>query len=346
MKNIKIIFPVLLSISLLSLALQCGKSKEVAIQDKVVPVAVADVSSKVVSIPIHGSGMLFSKKQIRLSFKTGGFVEKINVREGQNVQAGHILAQLALDEIQAQVQQAQSGFEKAERDFTRVGKLYADSVATLEQLQNVETQLNVARSNLKIAQFNLEHSTIKAPADGRILKRFVEQNELVGPGTPVFYFGSGRQDWLVRAGLSDRDIVKVQIGDSAAVFFDAYPNINFPATVSEVAQAADPQNGTFEVEVQVDAQGQRLAAGFVAQVMIFPQSNESRTLIPVSALVDARGTEAFVYTINKNSAQKRPVTTGAIIGEHVIITSGLENVNQVITAGAAYLRDGDKVSVQ
>ncbi len=338
--------PILLIIGLLVVAIQCGDTEQVDTPKKVIPVTVADVHSEHVSIPIYGSGMLYAKKQIRLSFKTGGIIQTLAVKEGQNVKKGQVLAQLDLDEIQAQVQQAQSAFEKAQRDLERIDNLFADSVVTLEQKQNVTTQLQVAESNLRIAKFNLEYSTIKAPSDGRIFKRFVEENELVGPGTPVFYFGSGREEWLIRVGVADRDIINVQLGDPAVVNFDAYPGIEFPASVTGVAQAADPRTGTFEIEIQLDARGRRLSAGFVGSVSISPQKSERYTLIPVSALVDARGADAAVYTVVKTKAEKKSVTIGAMVDDRVIIQSGLEGVDKIITAGAAYVRSGDTVQVQ
>jgi RND family efflux transporter MFP subunit len=340
------IFLTFIILTLFALLVLCNKPEVTESVEKVVAVELADVQTESVSVPIHGSGMLFSKQQIRLSFKTGGIVEKINAREGQNVRAGQVLAQLDLDEIEAQVEQAQSAFEKAQRDFERIQNLYADSVVTLEQKQNVETQLKVAESNLRIARFNLEYSTIKAPTDGTILKRFVEPDELVGPGTPVFYFGSGREEWLMRIGVADRDIINIQLGDSALVTFDAYPDTEFPAEVTEIAQAADPQNGTFEVEVLLNAKGHRLAAGFVGKVILMPQRQKTLSLIPIAALVDAHGNRAAVYTVDSDSAAKIPVTIGPIVEKRVVISSGLDSIEHVITTGAAYLKAGDRVSIQ
>lgn len=324
----------------------CNKDEVAELEEKIVPVEMAEVQKEAIALPVHGSGMLFSKEQIRLSFKTGGIVETIHVREGERVRQGQRLAQLDLDEIEAQVQQAQSAYEKAQRDFERAEALYADGVVTLEQKQNAETQRRVAKANLEIAEFNLEYSTIKAPTDGTILKRFVEPNELVGPGTPVFYFGAGREEWLMRVGLADRDIIKISMGDPARVRFDAYPDIEFSARVIEVAQAADPQNGTFEVELLLESGGRRLAAGFVGQVTITPSKQESHTLVPVSAVVEAWGHRAVMYTSQQNSAVKVPVTIGPIVEDRVIVLSGLEQVTSVITTGAPYVRAGDRLSIQ
>lgn len=346
MKLLKIFFTVAVTILLFMVIAQCSKSKVVELPETIVPVQVAAVESDVVSLPIHGSGMLFTKQQIRLSFKTGGIIEKINVREGQNVHKGDVLAQLDLSEIQAQVQQAESGYDKAKRDYERITRLFADSVVTLEQKQNMETQLNVAESNVRIARFNFEYSTIKAPADGKILKRFVESNELVGPGTPIFYFGSGRGEWLMRIGLSDRDLIKIQLGDPAIVRFDAYPGLDFPAEVTEIAQAADPHNGTFEVEILLKAEGFRLAAGFIGQATLYPTNKQEYKLIPIAALVEAQGDAAAVFTVQSDSVVKVPVTLGPIINNRVAVMSGLDGSEKIVTTGAAYLKAGDKVKIQ
>jgi len=119
-----------------------------------------------ISLPVRSIGIVATSEEIRLSFKTGGIIAHAYVNEGQSVKAGQLLAELNLSEITAQVNQAENGYEKALRDFTRAKNLFADSVATLEQYQNAETGLNVAKSILDAAQFNLVHSRIKAPAMG------------------------------------------------------------------------------------------------------------------------------------------------------------------------------------
>ncbi|MCB0581777.1 MAG: biotin/lipoyl-binding protein, partial [Phaeodactylibacter sp.] len=162
---------------------------------------------------IFASGKLSLEQEARLSFKTGGIIKRIFVDEGQSVRQGQVLAELALEEISAQTQQARLGQQQAEinvenaklalrlaeRDYQNASGLYQDSVATLEQLQNAEVQLDNARNQLEaarkgmamqgeqveVASFNLRYSKITAPSNGTILKKLAESNELVGPGTPV-----------------------------------------------------------------------------------------------------------------------------------------------------------------
>jgi len=325
----------------------CSSQAEQSVRETVVPVKTAMVSVHQGALPIRTSGKLFSSAETKLSFKVSGIVGKILVEEGQRVRKGTILAQLDKTEIAAQVNQARNGFEKAKRDLARVTNLYADSVATLEQLQDTETAFRIAEANLKIAEFNLTHAQITAPAHGKILKRLVEANELVAAGMPAFLFGSAGQAWIVRAGVTDTDIVRVQIGDSAAVAFDAYPGMVFPATVSQVAEAANPATGTFEVELQVKGEGVNLKSGFVTKITIYPSQSVTFHTVPVEAVVEAENGKGYVYALAPAGARVRklPVTLGPIVGEDVAIYAGVENSMRVITEGSAYLDDGAQVNV-
>src|SRR6266446_7822800 len=138
---------------LLSLVLAaCGRGRAVAppAGDAVV-VRVAPVSVDRIAPPVTASGTLGAKEEVTLSFKVGGVVSRIFVDEGRAVRAGDTLAELDLSEIDAAVARARSAAEKAERDLTRARRLYADSVATLEQAQNAQTGRDVAHAELETA---------------------------------------------------------------------------------------------------------------------------------------------------------------------------------------------------
>ncbi|MCK5823732.1 MAG: efflux RND transporter periplasmic adaptor subunit, partial [Bacteroidales bacterium] len=229
-----------------------------------VKIRTTKVIEKEISIPVHCSGKLASKTESKLSFKTGGIISAIFVDEGRKVKKGQVLAKLNLSEIQAQVNQAKLGLNKAERDFKRANNLYIDSVATLEQLQNATTALDIAKSNVKIAEFNLQYSTIKAPLNGKILKRVAEENEIIGTGNPVFLFGSTENDWVVRVNITDKDIFSLNFKDKAEVKFDAYPDIIFTAIVTEIGNSADPYTGTYEVELTLKPTNTKFASGLIA----------------------------------------------------------------------------------
>lgn len=296
--------------------------------------------------PVRTSGRLSSASEIKLSFKAGGLIDRISVHEGTVVRKGRVLASLKLDEIEAQVEQARVGHDKALRDFNRVRKLYQDSVVTLEQLQNAESGLRVAESNLRIAEFNLDHAVITAPSDGRVLKRMAEPGELIGPGTPVLYFGGQSGPWVVKAGVIDRDVIRLSLGDSASVRFDAYPSKSFPGSVQEIAAGPNPMNGLYEVEVGLSPFHESLFNGFVAGVEIHPSRIEEGVAVPFASLTDVRGLSGYVYRIGEDGlAVKTPVEIAYFQNGGAVIRGGLKGGESLVTEGAAYLNGTSEVRI-
>ena len=265
------------------------------------PVIVEYLSETKEPIPIEASGLLGSEAEMNLSFKVGGIIAQMNVEEGSRVRKGQTLAKLRTTEIDAQVVKAQQSRDKAERDLNRIKGLYADSAATLEQVQNLQTTFDVAKADLEIAQFNRSYARIVAPARGRVLKRFAESNELIGAGSPIFKLASDEgKGFILTIGVSDRDIIRVQMNDKAEVQFDAYPEKVFTAHVSEIAEAADPQTGTFEIELQVDPNGAILKNGFVGKVILFPSNEANYIKISLDALVEGSEDLANIYLPTEN----------------------------------------------
>lgn len=309
-------------------------------------VRVAEVGLEEMSFPVTASGIVVPVREIRLSFKIGGIIETIHTDEGARVRKGVLLASLNPSEIDAQVEQASNGYEKAVRDYNRTRNLYTDSVATLEQMQNATTAMNLAKATYDMAVFNQKHSRIFAPEDGVILKKLVETNEVVAAGYPVFVFGTTGTHWKIKAGVADRNYVHINPGDSARVTFDAYPGEEFIALVNQLGEAANPQTGTYEIELDLIPVKKRLAAGFVANLEIMPSRADKYYRIPVQALVEAQGENGYVYAINDSLiARKIKVSIAGVYETRVAVSSGLESVKRVATEGAAYLTDGEKVEI-
>jgi RND family efflux transporter MFP subunit len=313
------------------------------------PVRVAEVVQAPVQTGLRAVGTLAPADEIRLSFKTGGVIASISVEQGEAIRSGQELAALAQEEIAAAVSQARALAEKAERDLERGRALYADEVATREQLEDLETARDIALASLRTAEFNARFSRIEAPADGVVLRKLAERDELVSPGQPVLVVGDTSGGWVVSAALSDRDVVRVLEGDVAEVTLDAYPGRTFSAKVVEMASAADPMTGTYEVKLSINAGDLRLVQGLVAKVEMVGASGSSVPVVPVHALLEADGSEAVVYVVARREAdevaRRVAVRVGRLVGDRVEIVSGLEGGERLVTEGAPYLRDGDTVRI-
>ncbi len=310
-------------------------------------VQVAPVGSASLSDTVRAQGFLTPKDEARLSFKVGGIVESIRVEEGARVVAGQLLAVLKQAEIGAALEQARQSAAKTERDFKRGKALYADGVATEEQLQDLTTAFRVASAALKSVEFNASYTRIVAPANGVVLRKLAEANELVQSGQPVLAVGGDGRGWIVRVGLADRDAVRVRIGNHAELQFDAWPAVAFQGRVSNIASAADPATGTFTVEVQVDPAGAPFVQGLVAKVVVSPPDAARTAVVPVQALVEANGSEASVFVLDagRRAVRRTTIRIGRIAGGQVEVLDGLTPGTEVVIDGAAFLENGDSVRI-
>ena len=332
--------------TLIVLACTRGNAESSALGTTPVAVRVVPVAIEAVARPVIATGTLGPKEEVALSFKVGGVIGRVLVDEGRIVRAGDTLAVLDLSEIDAGVARARSAAEKAERDLERAQRLYADSVATLEQMQNAQTGRDVATAELTTAVFNRRHAVIVAPSAGVILRRNAGPGELVTSGFPVVTLGSRSRGNVVRVALADRDVVQLRLGDAAEVRFDALPGRVFDGRVSEIAAAADPMTGTYRVEIAVRG-ATSLASGLVGQAELQPRAAGLLPLVPIEAVLEADGARAAVFALSADGrrAERRAVTIGFRSGDRVAIASGLDGVRAVITDGAAYLDDSTTVKV-
>ncbi|MBE0646663.1 MAG: efflux RND transporter periplasmic adaptor subunit [Bacteroidales bacterium] len=324
--------------------LACNRTPDMTNKDDRVRVKVVGAEFNKINEAVRTSGQLSSKTEVRLSFKTGGLIEQISVKEGQSVLQGDVLARLNLAEVNAMEHQADLAFKKADRDYARVENLYNDSVATLENLQDALTGLDIAKANLDIARFNRKYSVIEAPAQGKILKKLAEESEIVGPGQPIFLFGSSGDEWVVKASLTDRDVVKIELGDPAVIHFDAFPDVDFQSVVSEIGRAADPYTGTYEVKLSLTPQKYPLASGFVARVEIYTPQPVLCLQIPIEALVEAQGDVGYIFIARDNRAEKRQIRISNTNGI-ICIQEGVEEGELIITEGANYLKESDEIVI-
>ncbi len=346
MINKNLTYGLLFMSSVLIFSCSKNKTEENANAEKLVP-AVSTTEAKAVeySEQIRTTGRLAFNNEYQLSFKTGGIVEAVYINESQRVRAGELLASLALDEIEAKTSQASIAVEKAKRDFERTKALYADSVATLEQLQNAESQLQNAQQDLQAAQFNLNQSKIVAPSNGIIQKILVKENEITGAGNPIIIFGAENQGKVLVANISDVDVVKIEIGDKATFNFDAFHETAFSGKVIEIAGMANPTTGTYEVIIQVNDANNQLKPGFIGSAIITSSKVNQWIEIPIEAMLQANNKTGVIYKIENELAIKQHVHIVKITNNKLLISSGLSANDKIIVEGFAKLK-GDSISVK
>lgn len=311
-----------------------------------IPVSVLSLKQGKGTSVTETTGLFSTDDETLLSFKNGGIIERVYVNEGDLVKKGQLLAVLNMTELNAKASQAQLAVEKAERDFSRAKKLYRDSVATMEQYENAKTYLDVVKEDLNTIRFNLRYSEIRATMDGYVLLRLANEGQIVGAGTPVLQInGAKKGNWVVKAGVSDRQWATISEGDSAIISTDAFPDV-ISAVVIRKSEGLNPNSGTFTVHIQPNSvRNLPIASGMFAKVSIFGKTSDSWT-IPYEALLDGDAGKGYVFVTNDGqTARKVEVNIGAIQRDHILIHSGLEEYKDLIVSGSPYLKDGSKINI-
>lgn len=330
----------------------CGEDpaeKEAAVTPEAIPVQVAEVRLAPEASYVTAYGMVRPDLDAVLSFKISGLVKHIAVDLGDRVKKDDVLAELDMREIGAEARRAAAAAAKAKRDVERLKPLAEKGFASRAAIQDAETAYTLALAERQRVEFNRQLSTITAPADGVVLSRMAEPNEIVSAGAPILTVSQGGGGFILKAGLADRDVAKIRIGAKAHVTLDAFPSKEIEGSVRRIAAASEARTGTFEIEVTLDEVPEGTASGFIGMARIEPASTDETAglAIPATAILEGHGSTANVYVVDEETMTVRQVRVaiGHITGEEVIVTSGVKEGQRVVSAGAPYLREGAKIRV-
>ena len=345
------IWTLFVSLSALSLT---GCHREERVQtpldgaSETIAVTVLPLKSAALRPEVMATGLLSTQNEARYAFKIGGVIDRIWVQEGQSFRRGQRLAALKGGEINDQLGQAELAQEKARRDYGRVVNLYRDSVATLEQLQNAKTALDLAQKTTNLVAFNRQYAYIYATADGFVTKKLANEGEVISSGSAVLAINetAGPRAWTLKLGLNDRDWAATTIGNRASITIDAFPDRTFSGTLFRKSTAADPGSGTFGVEVTVTMAGVKPSVGMFGKARIYTGQRTRRTIIPYEALVEADGNNAFVYVPKgRNRVQRVPIVIDQFDERQVVVKQGLEQVSAIIVSNSAFLNEASTIQI-
>jgi RND family efflux transporter MFP subunit len=342
----------LIATALLALAglWACGSENErevSAFPDEAIAVRTLPISADAEELTIYASGLITTKSEAIYSYKIGGIVDRIYVQEGESFRKGQLLASLKLTEIEAGERQAELGLEKARRDYQRLANLYADSVATLEQLQNTKTALEIAEKQLESISFNKQYAYIYANNAGFVRRKLANEGEILSAGMPVLVINENRDDaWELKAGLSDKDWTFVEVGNPCLVTLDAYPGVPIRGRVFRKSQAADQGTGSFQVEISLELGQTNPAVGMFGKVQIQTNHSSQYISLPYEAIIEADGRRAYVFVpADSNRVRKLPITIERFDADLVQVRSGLEGVREVVLNNSAFLNEQSLIHI-
>lgn len=225
--------------------------------------------------------------------------------------------------------------EAAARAALEQAKLSAEALADGNPTE-------VAASNrLAAAQAALEKTIVRALVSGTVLTRNAEPGDVVQPGRVLFEIARDEQTELI-VPVDERNLAVLSLGQPARCVTDAYPDRPFPATVSFIAPAVDPQRGSVDIRLQIEPVPDFLRQDMTVSVNIETGRRENALIAPNDALDDVAGGRARVWKLHEGRIQRTQVTLGLRGLALTEITSGLESGDLILANVDASLVDGSR----
>ena len=324
-----------------------------------------------VSEAITVVGSLIGAATVEVVPKVSGRLESVNVRLGDSVSKGQLLAKLEDSEIREQFRQAEASFEVskasvrqreadlkfAENSLERTRNLFERNLLARQALEDSQARVEASAAQLDLAraqfsqaqarrdelQINLANTRIVSPVNGFVGSRRLDAGAFAGPNAPLASVVDIQMVRIV-SNLVERDLGRVRTGMDAVVTVDAYPGETFKGLVARIAPVLDPATRTAQMEIEIPNGDYRLKPGMYARVTFTVREHPNALVVPRNALVDVEGVRG-VYVAADKVAKFTPVETGIIDQEWAEVLSGLADGVSIVTTGAGALRDGDPIQL-
>ncbi len=366
---------VLLSVALLVAVSACRDAGQPP--PSITPVRVQAAEAAQASSALRYSATLQPVTQVNVAFKVGGYIESVRqvrgvggasrlLQEGDLVARGTVLATIRQSDFKVQVATAQSQLasaqavlDKAQSDYDRAHKLYATQAMTrpdydtaVESLKTAKANVAAAQEQVAAAQIPLSDTQLRAPLDALVLSRKVDVGTFVQPGAVGFVVASAGAVKVVFS-VPDDVMRTLRLGQELPVTFQSgVADAARKGPITAISPAADAQTRVFQIEMTLPNPNGDLQLGMIATVEVGADRQPSaHPAVPLSAVVRvAPGAKEYAVFVvegagEKAIARRRPVTLGGVIGNRIVVQSGLGAGERVVVSGAQFVVDGDPVRV-
>ena len=287
-------------------------------------------------------------KTVDVRFEVTGRLIEENLRAGNEVSKGEVLARLDPEPFERRVREQQTRLNQEERELKRVEKLVNQGLLPQSGLDSAKTAFELAEIALSNAKQDLDYSIVKAPFDGQVVRRLVDNDSYVRAGEVI-------------ASLQDRSLVYFNIHVPERLFTQyagrkdasvqaqilARPDDWFDIEYVEHAAQPDAVTQTYKIVFSVPADtGITVAPGARAKVRVNIDQNDmpQYTVVPFTAL-HAEGDRFSVWRFNaqQGNVEKVAVTVDKLDSGYAAVSGDLQPGDKVVSAGVSKMREGLKV---
>ncbi|WP_416307088.1 efflux RND transporter periplasmic adaptor subunit [Neptunicella sp. SCSIO 80796] len=294
-------------------------------------------------------GVVEAAQQADLGFRVAGKLVSIAVEEGDHVAQGQVLARLEDADYQIQLNSAKAEYNQANTEFERAKVLLNKTLIARADYDKLAAQRAAALASLEAAQQNLQYTIIKAPFTGIIARRYVDNFEDISTMQPIVTI-QDLSTLHIKVDIPETVMIRLKQASGTKVYasFDALPNQQFPLALQAVSTEADPASRTFSVTFNMPSLGNAtILPGMSVTVRGTQQGMPGGILVPTQ-VVSENTNGRFIYVVQSNgdgtgTVHQRAVYTGAIHQQGIVIVSGLQDGERIITAGMSKMSEGLQV---
>ena len=285
---------------------------------------------------------------IEVANEVPGVVEAINFESGDTVSKGDVLIRLnaAIDEAAVRTRRAEA--QLARQEFQRLSDLLPKRAVSQSQFDEAKANFDAAQARVNEAEAQLDKKIIRAPFDGKLGLRLVDQGEYIATGTPIVEINM-LDPIYVDYTLSEKDLSLVAIGYDVAASVAAVQDRTFNGQVSAINTSVNPQTRTVRVRATLGNEDNLLRPGMFTTVYTRQPEDRKVVTVPRTAIsYNTYGDYVFVVVQNDDGQQvveRRTVQTGNTRDGKVAVTSGLDAGDQVVAKGLLRLRAGQTVTI-
>lgn len=289
-------------------------------------------------------GTVISEENINLGSEMGGRILKVNVKEGQKVSKGQVLANFDSEILQKNLEEVENALELANTTFERQKSLWDQKIGSEIQYLQAKNQKESLEKKIASIRSQMSKASLRSPINGTIDKIFMNAGEMAGAGVPVLRVVNNDQV-KINADVPERFVGKIKNGDSVGIKLSVIDK-EISGKVRSVGQVIDVANRTFTLIVDPVGKQERdfLKPNMLAVVKAVVYRKKDAVSVPTD-LIRFEGVDKFVYTVVDNKAQKIKVETGESFNAFTEILSGLNGDEQLISKGLNSVSDGAEVNI-
>lgn len=347
MKNTKIILVIALLLSFSLSFYSCGKKSDGETKQqeekKLTLVKVKTIESESFSDKLKISGTIKPYATAKVSSELGGLITSIPKDKGSYVGKGETVVHLKNELDMATLNQNLANVELLRMNYEKQKQLYEENATTEIQYLNAKWQLEAAERGLDVLRTKMRTSSVHSPISGVIDDKMMNKGEMSAPGVPILSIVDISRV-KISAGVPESYVSKIKKRQSVRVTVDVIPGADFEGEISYIAPSLDAGSRTFEVEIVISNRDKVLKPGMNANVEIAQSEVTNAIVLPQDIIIDY-GEEKFVYVLDGDIARKRIIKVGGREGNQVLIESGLNPGDKLITDGYLSVKDNEKVQV-